>query len=144
MANISFKFLSESKLKGSKTEFRNYVPLVPMIIFCCGDCQWKQEATSPFSRADQVPSRGFAKNWRTHLACGHRLIPPTLVQLLQSEMSPPWGTIVPKSLQLLCRRMSAHSLLPADFAYHSAERPSVSSFFTSAKYCKWRSKEQTR
>jgi hypothetical protein len=44
------------------------------------------------------------------------------------------GIKVPKSLQPLNRNISAHSLLPEDFACQRAERPLASKAFTSAKY----------
>ena len=50
--------------------------------------------------------------------------------------------MVPKSLQPLWRNISAHSLLPALFACHRAERPLTSRIRTSAKY--WREKEKKK
>ena len=47
-----------------------------------------------------------------------------------------WGIIVPRSWQPLWRKISAHSLLPAFFACHRAERPFLSRIRTSAKYWK--------
>lgn len=49
-----------------------------------------------------------------------------------------WGIIVPRSWQPLWRKISAHSLLPALFACHRAERPLPSRIRTSAKYWKRR------
>lgn len=50
--------------------------------------------------------------------------------------------MVPRSLHPLWRKMSAHSLLPALFACHRAERPLTSRIRTSAKY--WRKQEKKK